>query len=466
MKNLLIPFLLLIFSSVYSQTKLASHPLKLKKSPDYHQILNAVDSKNQVFVFASDKEDFHLLKFNSALFFADSLHLKRPERVYEIMAGYSFGKSREPYVYWTSEDFKKIQATEYNLNNKTVTNITYELTLKDESVISTFTEKNTFYIFTQSETDDFLKLYAFTDGILQERELRFSDYKFTDSRNKPAKFHEILSDYPIEKMDSKAFNPLLYSVSKSKFYVNNNTIRITLDHNSVQTQIFSIDLSTFSINESIITQPILQNSKSQSNSFLSDEKLYQLRLNDTQLVLDIKEIPSGQLIKNFSIFQQDSIRFKNTPFFIQNGNQRPRELKNTQKFLKRISASDIGLSVYETQGNYLLTIGRAKNVPTTGIILVGVGFTVGAAMGGSVMVDDLFDETTQTIYFESLLDKKLQHNPNQLEPLAVDYVSEFLASNERIRNHETFFYDNFFILGYYDYANEEYVLRKFQDGFN
>jgi len=466
MKKIFTLLLLLNFTVFFGQTKLVSHPLELKNPSSYHQILNAVNADNQVFVFACDREQIHLLKFNSALFFSDSLTIKRPAKNYEILAGYNFGTSGNPFLYWASQDFKKILSIEYDLSKKSFKTVESEIPFKNEIIAASFTENNNFYILSQKENGNELKLYVFNNGSLIEQSLDFSAFKITDEKEKPKKLSTLLNDNPIEKIDSKQFNPLFFTVQKTKLYTEDNKIILSLDHNSLQTQLFSIDLTTFTITEKIIPQPQLEKQNGKSNSYFHKQRLYQIKLNEKQMVFEIKNYLSGEIIKTFSVKENDSITFRNSPLYLQTGNQRPRDLKTTKKFLRRLSTSDIGISVYDNQGTTLATIGRVKNVPSTGNVLLGVSLGVGIAMGGgNVIIGDFIEEdNVQSIYLESLLDENSQHITGQPEPLAVDYISQFLAQKNNIENNTTFSYKDFYILGYYDTSLKEYVLRKFQDG--
>ncbi|MBC8643511.1 hypothetical protein H9W95_03800 [Flavobacterium lindanitolerans] len=114
----------------FGQTLLASHPLELKKATSYHQIVNTVNDQNQVFVFASDKEKLKVLKYNNALFFKDSLSVNRPDKNYTAMAGFSFEDNGNPYLYWSSDDYTKIQSHYFDFNNRTSVTASHQLLSK------------------------------------------------------------------------------------------------------------------------------------------------------------------------------------------------------------------------------------------------------------------------------------------------------------------------------------------------
>ena len=114
-------FLLLMLFCMYSilgQTKLVSVGLELKKSSDYHQVLPTVNSLTKEFyVLAGDKEKSTLVKFNSALFFADSLQTKKVKNYPSAIAN-SFSEDGNPIYYWASEDFNNFLLVLFILNKE------------------------------------------------------------------------------------------------------------------------------------------------------------------------------------------------------------------------------------------------------------------------------------------------------------------------------------------------------------
>ena len=155
MKKLLLFFILIQCSSLLSQTLLATFPLELKKSKDYKQIMNAENiNTHDVFAFASDKENLTILKYNSALFLTNQYSLARPDISYKQIAGYSFNNEGNPTLYWSSQDFSKIMAVQYDLNTKTTAVFSYDLQFFNQEIITQFQENNTFYILSQKQFEE------------------------------------------------------------------------------------------------------------------------------------------------------------------------------------------------------------------------------------------------------------------------------------------------------------------------
>lgn len=439
----------------FGQIKLASHPLELKKAKEYHQIICSSDKqKENVFVFATDKEKTTILKYNPFLFFKDSMVTARPDFGYKLMAGYSFGADENPTLYWADSNFKNILAVHYDLvSKKTATNY-LQLPLQRETVLQVFNDNNNFYILTLKKDAEALVLHLFKDGKKTQYLLDFSAFEFVNRKKEPITLSMILAVLPLEKMETRAYNPLFKATGKSKFYVRENDILFTFDHNINETQLFQLDFKTLKLIERTIPQFPLKRLNGLSNSYYHENKIYQLTANDEELHFGYKDFETEALIKEFSATKNDSITFKNSPLYAQVLNQRPKAIKTTAKFLKQLSATDLGVTVYKTPKNLFLTIGGNQEVAQ-----FSSGFTPndGDFVRGSNFVP-------LNVYFESILDKNGNYIHAKSEPMAVDFIGQFSFENPQAVLQNTFKHKKYFIHAYYDSKLKEFVLMKFYDG--
>ncbi|MGL2987901.1 hypothetical protein ACSVH5_09915 [Flavobacterium sp. RSSA_27] len=440
----------------FGQIRLASHPLELKKAKEYHQIINTSDRQNDnVFVFATDKEKTTILKYSPFLFFKDSMVTKRPDIGYKLMAGYSFGQDENPTVYWADSNFKNIVAVHYDLVAKKTTTNFLQLPLQRETVLHTFNENNNFYILTKKITTEALVLYIFKDGKKTQYLLDFSGFEFVNRKKETINLSTILAVLPLEKIETRAYNPLFKATSKSKFYVRENDILFTFDHNINETQLFQLDFKTLQLVERSIPQFSLKRLNGLSNSYYHENKIYQVAANDEELHFGCKDFETDAVIKEFSVTKNDTITFKNSPLYAQVMNQRPKEIKTTAKFLKQLSATDLGVTVYKTNKNLFLTIGGDVEVEQ-----FSPGFTPNL---GDFLSNSYFIPVN--VYFESVLDKKGNHIPSKPEPLAVDFMNQFYYENPQATLQSTFKHKKYYISGYYDTKLKQFVMQKFYDGF-
>jgi hypothetical protein len=464
----LITFLILIQNSLlFSQTVLTSYPLELKKSKEYRQILNAENTTTRdLFVFASDKETVTILKYNSALFLSNQYTQARPGLDYKLLTGYSFNDEGNPTLYWSSEDLKKIMAVQYDLNTKNTAVYNYYLSFANESIVTQFQENNTFYILTQKNLEQKLVLYIFKNGKKEEKILDFSSFKFQNKKTEVLRLNQILEVCPIEKIETNQFNPLFKGTKKAKLYVLKNRLLLTLDHNFNETQAFDIDLNTFEIQEKKFLQPATKKQMGRANSFYHENKIYQLNSNDDELLFEIKDYKSKEIIKSFQVSKTDTIVFKNSPLYIQIDGQKPREVKNTAKFLQRLLYMDTGLTVYKTPKTILITLGGTSDPQAN---YADLSTRINAAVDANsidVAYDLLNNAGPTTVYFESIFDKKLQQTKQEQEPLAIDFISRFTNEHTEVSLGSTIRFKNYYIFGYYDMYAKQYIMRKFTDGFD
>jgi hypothetical protein len=465
MKKIILFFILIQCNHLLSQTILATYPLELKKSNEYKQIVNAENSiTHDVFVFASDKETLTILKYNSALFLSNQYTLPRPDLSYKTITGYSFNEEGNPTIYWSSQDLKNILAVQYDLNAKTTYLSNYYSSYSNQDIVTSFQGNNTFYILSLKNLEQKMILYVYKDGKKEEKTLDFNPFKFQNKSTEVLTLNQILEVCPIEKIETNQFNPLFKGTEKTKLYVLKNRLLLTLDHNYKETQAFDIDLNTFEIQEKKFPQPTTKKQTGLSNSYYHENKMYQLTSNEDELLFEIKEYQSGESIKNIPVSKNDTIPFKNSPLWVQMSGQKPRELKNTAKFLQRMLFLNVGLTVYKTPKAILITLGGTNDGQSNYDLSTGINASVSGNFT-DIAYDLLNYSGPTTVYFESVFDKKLQHSKQEQDPLAIDFISRFREEHFEVSLSSIIRYKNYYIFGYYDTYAKQYTMRKFIDGF-
>lgn len=458
MKKLLLFFILIQCQFLSSQTILATLPLELKKSKDYRFIINAENIvTHDVFAFVSDKETLTILKYNSALFLSGQYTFPRQDISHKTVAGYSFNTEGNPTLYWSSTDFEKITAVQYDLNAKTSYPVNYEQQFFNQTVVTQFQENNAFYILAQKHFEQKMVLYVFKNGIKEEKTLDFSNFKFENSKNQAVSFSQILEVCPIEKIETSQFNPLFKGTQKTKLYVLKNKLLLTLDHSDNETQAFEIDLANFEIKEKKYPKTATKNYVSLSNSYYHEGKIYQLKVNGEELLFEIKDYQTTESIKKTTVTSAEAIPFKTSPLWLQLEGQRPKEIKNTSKFLQQLIYLEVGLTVYKTPKNILITLGGTGTIQFT---------DVANTFSGNDISNLMYNYVPTTVYFESAYDKKLEQTKQNQEPLAVDFISRFMEEHQEATLPSIIRYKNYYIMGYYDSDAKQYTMRKFIDGFD
>lgn len=467
MKKTFLLLMLFYMHTILGQTKLVAVDLVLKKSSEYHQVLPIVNSlTKEVYVLASDKEKTTLVKFNSALFFADSLQTKKIKNYPSAVAN-SFSEDGNPIYYWASEDFKQFMAITYNFKQRTTNAEFFDIPFTNETILTSFSKNNRFYILSVLDLSKQVKLYVFDGNSFMEKTLDFEVFNPKELIETPFSITNYLKTNPLEVIDNDVFNPLLIGCYKIKIYPLNDKLLFTFDFNFSQTQILEIDWKTFEIVEKKFPQANLKTGVGKSNSFYHHGNLYQFKANETQLIISKHDYNGKEPSLEYSVMQNEVVAFKNSPFYIQSGNYQPQEIKNTKKILNRLKNKSLGLTIYKTQNDLLFTIGGTNNVLNSGSIVIGSLVTIGGIIaGGEVYSPDLFaNEMTQNVFFECRFDSDFKPNPSPFEPLAEDFISGFLRENNSIITYNTIKYNDYYILSYYDSKEKHLILRKFEDGY-
>ncbi|KRD62753.1 hypothetical protein ASE40_02895 [Flavobacterium sp. Root935] len=458
-------FLSIIFSTVsISQTVLTSYPIDFKNVQDQCELLNAENTTtHDVFAFIASPNNFTILKYNSAFFLKDQFVTSRQYVENRSLLGYSFSEDGNPTVYWLSPEQKDIIVIKYYFENKTTRALKFALPVDNQSIVTQYQKDNNFYLLMKYKDKQALTAYIFKNGMAEERFLDFSPFIFRDRKTQQKTFNQILNENPIEKMDSGEYNPLFKVVAKTKLYTLPNRLILTLDQSLRKTQLFDINLDNLEIKEKTFMQPLGHKNARTSNSFYHENKLYQFNVNSDELLFDIKDYDSGELIKTFTVSKNDTIRFNNSPLLMQIENRQPKEIKKTSKFLKELASVDAGLSVFKNKKNLFITLG-------------GTGSDSKAiSMNGFNMFDDFFGdfpprnyyiESNYSVFFESVWTKKLELTTEKHEPLASDKIYYFMDTHKEVSLPNILKLNNYSILGYYNITSKEYVLRKFTDGFD
>ena len=461
MKKLLLYCFLLSQSILFSQTILNSSVLNLNKPLENGQLINAENTKtHEVYVFASDNKNINILKYNKSLFlaaqFKDTL---RAEQKRALM-GYSFGEDGNPTLYWGSDNHKNIRIIKYNLESRTSTPLSFDFPANTGNIITSFQKNNAFYVLSKEKDQEHLLLFKFQNDKCEVKMFNFTPFSFQNEKGQGVSFSALVQyHYPIEKMESDDFSPLDKTEKKSKMYVLDDRIILTFDYNTKHTQVFSLNLQTNEVTEKKFDTPNTQLPSKLTNSFFLENKLYQVSTNAEQFLFSIKDLDSGNSIKNISVSKNDTISFKNSPMFLQVNGEKPQKLKTTSKFLKQLSTVNAALSAFNNKQYTFITFGGFASYQS-----LGMSYSYGP--NNYLEGFNNVQNASKMVFFDAALNSDFEFVKNDhLEPLAVDNINYFMSTIKNIALVSILKVTDFYILGYYDTATKSYTMRKFTDGF-
>lgn len=277
--------------------------------------------------------------------------------------------------------------------------------------------------------------------------------------------------FSLLKIDSKNPTSLVYSAKKRKCYFNEKQITITLDTNIDFTQVFTIDLGSFTITEKTVKQRVITGDRFylSSNSFYFENNLYQLKTSMDQFYFSIKDL-DGKTLKEYDASSRKKIDFKNSLSSIKEKNDAgdKKTLENTSQFIYKINDVYIGLSCYKLGQNNLMTFGgiSPEKMDMNEHLTFQYGL-VGAIIGAIAFnpsVNSFNTYQNRTVNkFESLIDTNGNHVEGEIQPLAFDKIGTFFEENKNVSSQTLFKIESVYYLGYYDTKTKEYTIRKFVD---
>lgn len=456
MKKLLLLFLLFPKTALFSQTVLNSLPLNLNFLSKT-QILNAEDEKTKdIYVFTWDDKNINILKYNQSLFlsnrFTDSITHEKSRN----LIGYSIGDDKKPALYWSSTDNRNILITVYNPVDRTSELLNFDFRENHDYIISSFQQLNVFYILAKERDQDRLLLYKLENGKCGIKAFDFSNFTFKNKKNVQVSFSKFIEQFPIKKIDPDIYAPIDLSLSVSKMFTAKDHIILTFDNSFIKTQAYDLNIKTGDIQEKTFNFPASETQSRTTNSFYSDNKLFQMKADKDFFLFEIKDFNSGNSIKNYSFSKNDTIPFKNSPFVMQVENSKPRELKTTEKFLKNINGMTGGISVFENNKNSFITfsgLGEYSDYYLSYDVYDDFGERISYSLNKSV-------------YFDAMLNENLNFAKDyQTRPLAIENLFYFLKNNKNIQLYDALRLKDYYILSYYDSISQQFKMRKFIDGF-
>lgn len=450
----------------FGQIKLADVTLELTKSNTYHQLITNVNPEtDEIFSFAADKEKLFGVKFNNFIFFSDSLTCKKPEDFRYIM-GSGFTEKNNAVCYWATTDLDKFLGVEFDFTSHSTKTILYNLDLKSRTIFTDFSSNGILYFLTEKKESKRIELISIQGHKITQHELDFTKFTIEKENQKKTTLIELFNQFGLTKIDSKGFNSYVTGSHPIKYYIQNNSLLITLDTTTKKTQVFEINLSSFEIKENIFNQNSLKNIK-KSNSLLFENKLVQLALNKDFFDIQILEYATKNLIKKHQITSGESTTLE-TKFLSQTGTNSVRTIKNSKTFLKRIFDGDIGASLYKLNGNYVATFGASKEITRNSDIALGIGLGLTSIATGTGFNTDYLggNYVNRNLFFDVSFNSKFEPIASKFEPLFVDKIAQFTSQNNEVKYEHYFPYKDFFILSYYDKNENKIVLSKFTDGFD
>jgi len=343
--------------------------------------------------------------------------------------------------------------------------------LRGETYLDAVYYNNTLHVLSVPKRSSQINIYSFNNTLTPiVNEVKFEEQALLDRNDRPIRLSEIVSRSTISQIELNTPNSLELTSKDFKIYRKGSLVSITSDHFKEYTYVIKFDLDSFKQTVEKVAQRELDGFQmsAYSNSFLLDNKLFQIASNSDELQFQIAEIPSGKIIKKIAVTDDEQLEFKNTPIIQEGGEfDSYRELEKTNQFLRKISNEGIGLSIYKQNGIYEITMGSATEKPSNAMI---VGGALGGLAGGIITasfnnLNSTYNgyKNTKSVRITGLFDKDFNHLEGSISENPFDRIKTAFENTKGATAETIFKLNRSFIWGHYNRKENSYRLVKFSE---
>lgn len=360
-------------------------------------------------------------------------------------------------------------------NTLNIANI--DLKLKGEKPIKTINYNNNFYLLSINKGSSTINVYIFDGKYIEKKVYPFNTEVFLNWNNDVLPLSEVITKQNIEFIEPNIPLPIEQTSSPIKIYPHKDNLILTLNHRREETKILALNLSDSSSKVKTIAMPNLKLTEANArrvNSFIFQNKLFQVSAAPKAMSFQITNIESLENISHYSFTEDEPIPFKNSPIYQEANllsNDKTKEIEKTKKFLRKISNTDLGIAVYQTNNILNISIGGTKelNTDANGIVTAGILFgAIGAAVYASISSTsrtyDLYTNS-KSVYVKSLFSaQSFQNIDGKASKNSFDKIRDYIHKQDLKRtNFGNIIKNNHgFIFSYYLKKNKQLTLVKFE----
>ena len=383
---------------------------------------------------------------------------------------------------------KKFLVLSIDFDSKKVSEKEFKFDFDDEKYLETVHYNNQLFLFTSTKENVFiirelgedgfetLKSFlvenrneSFFDNVLVSLDPTTSEGFYDENRKqKLLKREQIFGSLKsnITKIDNRVPNAIEQTASNNKLYQKDNLIYLTIeDEENLQTIFYRINLENLSMEQAFYEYPkgrIWDFEK--YNSFILDDKIFQLGINIDEMKIVIKNF-EGKVLKDFYIEKNQPINFKNSPI-IQDGQTfvplvNHRELEETSKYLRKVLSGNIGISGYKDDNLYYLTIGGCIEIKGGSMGVMGGSYnTTISTTGGIPSVSTVYIRptfysyssyaSTKSTFFNTHLDSEFNYVAKDESDNIFDRIKKFKKGIQYESAEDIFLYKGKVYFTYYN----------------
>ncbi|WP_048331540.1 hypothetical protein [Bizionia psychrotolerans] len=344
------------------------------------------------------------------------------------------------------------------------------LDISGEKILKYISQDDKLYLLTLKRFSSILKLYTFNmEGHVTTRRYDLSNEKIENDNGLTYDLSTLIyqnnvTNRAIEYVDVSVPNSLEAAAAITKIYFQDDQLIIT---NNLYTK-FTYKIAINIHEESYSFEKIENNHFKKddklvtANSFIIKNHILTTYANGEQVFLDIYKADTSELIKTFTISKGEDISFKNTPIMIENGDfSKLREVEKSAKFIRKISYSNIGISAFEMDNQYVITLGASE--PSSSGSMIIIGYVVGGVVGAAIFsAFESYSETKST-RIQCLFDSDFNHVQGSVPKNGFDQIQDFVDSHnfKTIEKQTVFKFQDNYVWGSFDWTTGYYRLYTF-----
>ncbi len=405
-------------------------------------------------------------------------------------------------ILFTNHEKSKFGVLQFNTNNNSFVEKKLAFKLKKELFIESIIYNNEIFLFTITKRSSELNIYKFNKNFIPEKHsvsLEKVEFPRTPGSSIILSAYTLLTRNPksfdisvqdVSKIESNNPNVIETTSKKIKIYQENNIAIFTFDSNPDKTDLFYINLDSFKLSHNSYDKASKEKGKyKKNNSYLFDNKLFQLASSDEIMNFRIIDLKTDKIIQDYYVGKKDSITFKNSSIILgKTGSKtfglkidKTKEIEKTSEFLKNISFANLGISVYKTDDIYNITLGGTKEyVPDRGLIIAiaVLGANTHQSNGTSspnqknltptytyfnpTFYDYYSYGATKSTYINCLFDKEFKHSKGPVPLNVFDIINEFEDNLENLNAVNIFNHKNKLYYNYLDKEHGKFQLFQFK----
>ena len=353
-----------------------------------------------------------------------------------------------------------------------------EIDFENERYLKTIAHKNKLYVLSNGRLGNKIIIRELNDNY--EFEIVKSHLLELDKKQKLHKSDFMNNGFwttikpNIIKIDNRIPNTIEHVSEDNKIYKQEDNLYLTFDNKTNSTLMYVISLIDYSINRKEFIYPKGKiDDFDKYNSYFVDNKLFQIASSNKEMILIAKDL-DGEILKSYYFDKETPIDIKNSTIIQDGVTVLPfvtkREFEETSKFLRKISAGNLGISGYKKEGAYHFTVGGVKQINYNMSSPMMIPNTTPITLNNQVHYITTYNpvyssyrsySTTKSTYFKTKFDLNFNYVRDSLIDNIFEKIEKYNGTLKNISGEEVFYHKEQLFFSYFNLEDGEFNLVKF-----